>query len=327
MNMMTAPSTELRPDHDYTAIVEQHRREIHAHCYRMLASLHDADDAVQETLIRAWRGLDGFDGRSSVRTWLYAIATNVCLRAIERRRRRVLPIDTGPSSTVSTATWELLDVWPDPYPTGGDDDPQNAAVQSESLGLAFIAGVQLLPASQRAVLLLRDVHRFSARETASMLDMTSTAVNSSLQRARRTLAGSVRNGIDAASELEPLERRRLADRYVAAWESGDLQAVLDLFTDDAVFQMPPTATWFSGREAIAEFLPNGPLGERWKLLPTEANGQLAFGCYAWDPEQTAFVANSIDVIARRGSQVCGITAFLQPELLKNFGLPDQLRAT
>ena len=160
-----------------------------------------------------------------------------------------------------------------------------------------------------------------------MLDMTSTAVNSSLQRARRTLAGSVRNGIDVRQPTGATRTATVGGPYVAAWESGDLQAVLDLFTDDAVFQMPPTATWFNGREAIAEFLPNGPLGERWKLLPTEANGQLAFGCYAWDPEQTAFVANSIDVIARRGSQVCGITAFLQPELLKNFGLPDQLRAT
>lgn len=325
--MMTTPSLEDHPSHDYDAIVEQYRREIHTHCYRMLASLHDADDALQETLIRAWRGLDGFAGRSSVRTWLYTIATNVCLRAIERRRRHLLPIDLGPDSTVSTATWEVLDVWPDPYPTGVETDPQDAAVRSESLGLAFIAAVQLLPASQRAVLLLRDALRFSARETGSILGMSSTAVNSSLQRARRTLHDKVVAGGsgDSVGELDPFERRRLVDRYVGAWESGDVQAVLDLFTDDAVFQMPPVATWFSGREAIAELLPSGPLRERWKLVPTEANGQLAFGCYTWDADCATFVPNSIDVIAVRDGRVCGLTAFLQPQLLRNFGLPEHLQ--
>jgi RNA polymerase sigma-70 factor (ECF subfamily) len=320
---MTGGGPAPQRDAGFAALVEPHRRVLHAHCYRMLASLHDADDALQETLLRAWKGLDAFDGRSSLRTWLYTIATNVCLRAIETRQRRVLPIDTGPSSDVSNASWERVDVWPDPYPTGGADSPEYAAVRSESLGLAFVAALQWLPASQRAVLMLREVHGYSAKETATMLGMTATAVNSSLQRARRTLADHADTHPHDA-QVEPAPHAQLVRRYVEAWELGDIDAVLDLLTEDATFQMPPVATWFSGRTAIAEFLPTGPLTDRWRMLPTEANGQPAFGCYAWDPMTGLFEAHSLDVISTVGTRISAITSFLHPELLTHFGLPGHL---
>ena len=314
-------------DQDFDALVEAHRRMLHAHCYRMLASLHDADDALQETLLRAWKGLDRFDGRSSVRTWLHTIATNVCLRAVERRQRQLLPIDTGPGSTVSTASWERLDVWPDPYPTGGADGPEDVALRSETLGLAFVAAAQLLPPSQRAVLLLREVHGYSARETATMLDLSAAAVNSSLQRARRTLAEHPALRSHPSDQLEPAQRGQLAHQYVDAWETGDLQAVLDLLTADATFQMPPMATWFDGRAAIAEFLPTGPLRDVWRMVPTEANGQLAFGCFAWDAGVQRFEGHSLDVVSVAHGQINGITSFLLPQLLPHFGLPSRLDLT
>ena len=330
---MSTISTASRPertpmiDTDFDAHVEQHRRALHAHCYRMLASLHDADDALQETLLRAWKGLDRFDGRSSIRTWLYTIATNVCLRAAERRQRQLLPIDTGPSSNLSTATWERIEVRPDPYPTQGVNVPEDAALRSESLGLAFVAATQLLPPSQRAVLVLREVHCYSARETATMLDMSTAAVNSSLQRARRTLTEHTRSGSQPIDQIDPARRAELVRDYVHAWQTGDLQALLDLLTDDATFQMPPMETWFSGRPAIAEFLPTGPLREEWRLVPAEANGQLAFGCYAWNPATQRFEAHSLDVLSIADGQINGITSFLSAPLLSNFELPRSLDPT
>ena len=199
-------------------------------------------------------------------------------------------------------------------------------MRSEALGLAFVAALQWLPASQRAVLVLREVHGYSANETAAMLQMSTIAVNSSLQRARRTLAARTSASTTPSHRGEPPRRgvAALARRYVEAWERGDLPAVLALLTDGATFQMPPMATWFSGRSAIAEFLPTGPLEERWRLVPTMANGQLAFGCYAWDAAEGAFDAHSLDVLSTSGGLVDGITSFLRPELLARFGLPARL---
>ena len=328
-NLATTKRHRCQPtsNADFDVLVEQHRRALHAHCYRMLASLHDADDALQETLLRAWKGLDGFDGRSSMRTWLYTIATNVSLRAMERRQRQLLPIDTGPSSMVSTATWERVEVWPDPYPTAGSDGPEDTALRSETLGLAFVAATQLLPPSQRAVLILREVHGYSARETAAMLEMSTPAVNSSLQRARRTLAEHAGPSDQTVDQLDPAQRAELMRQYIEAWQAGDLQGVLELLTDDATFQMPPLATWFDGRAAIADFLPTGPLREKWRMVPTEANGQPAFGCYAWNPAAQIFEAHSLDVLSTTRGQVNGITSFLLPRILGRFGLPKRLDAT
>lgn len=326
---MTPSSTALQATPathgaSFDSLVEPHQRVLHAHCYRMLASLHDADDALQETLLRAWKGLAGFDGRSSMRTWLYAIATNVCLRALERRQRLFLPIDTGPSAEVSTATWERLEVWPEPYPTSPADGPEGAALRSEALGLAFVAALQWLPSTQRAVLILREIHGYSARETATMLETSTAAVNSSLQRARRTLARHAGAAPDPTATLEPHRRALLVRQYIDAWERGDLHEVLELLTDDATFEMPPMATWFSGRSAIAAFLPTGPLEVRWRMIPTEANGQPALGCYEWNELSSSFDAHSVDVLAVRDGLVSGITSFLQPALLPRFGLPARL---
>lgn len=324
-NLSTDSRTEPAPmiDPDFGALVAPHRRVLHAHCYRMLASLHDADDALQETLLRAWKGLDRFDGRSSIRTWLYTIATNVCLRTAERRQRLLLPIDTGPSSRISTATWDRIEACLDPYPTQLDDGPEDAAIRSESLGLAFVAITQLLPPAQRAVLVLREVHGYSANETAAMLDMSTAAVNSSLQRARRTLTQHATRS-EPIDQLEPGRRAALVCDYVDAWQAGDLQAVLALLTDDATFQMPPMATWFAGRAAIREFLPTGPLRDQWRMVPTQANGQLAFGCYAPDPATGRFRAHSLDVISTVDGQINGITSFLTAELFPTFELPDHV---
>ncbi len=196
-------------------------------------------------------------------------------------------------------------------------------MRSETLGLAFLAALQWLPASQRAVLVLREVHGYSASETATLLEMTATAVNSSLQRARRTLANHAHTTPHTA-RLEPARQAQLVGLYVEAWERGDIDAVLDLLTEDATMHMPPFATWFSGRSAIAEFLPTGPLTERWRLLPTEANGQPAFGCYAWDAVAGTFAPHSLDVVSIIGMRIHDITSFLHPELLTHFGLPKHL---
>ena len=320
--------TSTREDHaDVSATtleeLAMHRPRLHRHCYRMLGSLHDADDAVQEAMTRAWRGLDRFDGRSSMGTWLHAIATNVCLTAIDRRQRRPLPVDLTPPSDPQTTDWTTRDQWLEPYPTSGLPSPELHAERVETLGLAFVAACQRLPPLQRAVLLLREVHGFSAREVADILETTVPAVNSALQRARRTLR---REPAQASSHGDGGDRSiaDLADAYVDAWERGDVAGVVALLAADATFQMPPIPVWFRGRSDIERFLPLGPMTERWRLVPTSANGQLAFGCYAWDGPGEAFVGHSLDVLTVVGGEIRDITAFLRPDLLGRFGLPSRL---
>ena len=299
---------------------EEHRRELHAHCYRMLGSVHDADDAVQETLVRAWRGLPAFAGRSSLRTWLFRIATNVCLTVIERRPRTAVPLDPDRP---------LVDqVRIEPYP---DDPPGSHASwaapaarydRHESVELAFIAAVQLLPATQRAVLVLRDVLGFSARETAAALDTSVASVTSALQRARATLRARLPDRSEQASlrALGDAGMRALVDRYVGAWERGDVRALVALLADEATFSMPPDDTWFRGRAEIAAFLPT-PLGRRWRLVPTRVSGQLAFACYLRDDRAGAYLAHSVDVVRVRDGAVAGITAFLDDRWVRRLGLP------
>jgi RNA polymerase sigma-70 factor, ECF subfamily len=307
----------------YRRLVEPHRAELHAHCYRMLGSLDDAEDALQESLLRAWRGLPGFEGRSSVRTWLYTIATNACLRVITRRRqRRVLPVDGA----------ELEAIRIDPYPdqalglAAEPAGPEARYEQRESVELAFIAALQHLPARQRAVLILRDVLGFSAREVAESLETTRASVNSALQRARSTVDERLPARSQQAT-LRSLGDERLRDlvaRYVEAWERGDAQAILAMLADDAAFAMPPEPSWFRGRDEIAAFLPVGPLTDRWRFVPVRASGQQAFGTYSWDGAARCYVASAIDVLTLRGSRVQAITAFLYPDLFARFGLPDRL---
>jgi RNA polymerase sigma-70 factor (ECF subfamily) len=306
----------------FDKLVADHRGELRAHCYRMLGSLHDAEDALQETLLRAWRAIDSFEGRSSLRSWLYTIATNVCLRAIERRPKRVLPIDYGPASADPHAdTGEPIteSVWIEPFP-----GPDVRYEQRESVELAFIAALQHLPAQQRAVLILRDVLGYSGAEAAAALDTNADAVYSALQRAHKTVQERLPEQTQQAT-LRSLGDERLSEivtGYVDAWERNDVDALAALLAEDVALTMPPIPTWFRGRDVVAAFLRDRPLADRhrWRVVPTRANGQPAFGHYLWDGE--AFAAREVVVLTLRGDRIAEITSFRDPGLLERFGLPD-----
>ena len=313
----------------YLRLVEAHRRELHAHCYRMLGSVHDAEDVLQEALLRAWRGLPKFEGRSSVRSWLYRIATNACLTAIERRPKRVLPIDHGPATepTAEIGAPLVESVWVEPYPVEVEDGfaaPDARYDRRESVELAFIAALQHLPATQRAVLIMREVLGFSAREVAETLKTTTASVNSALQRARAAVEERAPERSQQATmrSLGDERVRELVERYVDAWERGDVDAVVAMLAEDATFSMPPQVEWFRGREAIAAFLPRGPLAMPRRFLPARANAQPAFGTYRWIAAEERFVANAIHVLTLRGGSVADVTCFLTPALFPAFGLPE-----
>jgi RNA polymerase sigma-70 factor (ECF subfamily) len=320
----------------YDRRVEPYRAELRAHCYRMLGSAHDAEDALQETMLRAWRALPKFEGRSSLRSWLYTIATNVCLRAIERRPKLVLPADYGPPADAhgDLARPIVESVWIDPYPDedlaldGQAAGPDAVYEQRESVELAFIAALQHLPGRQRAVLILRDVLGFSAREVADALDATPVSIDSALQRAHKTVADKLPERSQQATlrTLGEEALRGVVDKFVAAWERADVDAVVALLADGAAVTMPPIPTWFQGREAIAVFLARLPLSGRygWRLVPTHANGQPSFGTYRWDAERNAFVPHEILVLTLDGARIAEITAFLSTEPFERFGLPAAL---
>jgi RNA polymerase sigma-70 factor, ECF subfamily len=318
----------------YGRLVEPYREELHAHCYRMLGSTHDAEDSLQEALLRAWRGLEGFEGRSSLRSWLYRIATNTCLDEMARRPRRALPADYGPASDPDDRSGAPLveSVWVEPYPDEMLEvedvfaAPEARYEWREAVELAFITALQYLPPRQRAVLLLRDVLGFSAREVAESLDTTVGSVSGALHRARKAVDERLPERSQQATlrALGDDDLRELVEAYVDAWERGDLEAIVAMLVEDARFAMPPLALWYSGRDAIAAFLAKWALQERWRLVPTRANGQLAFGTYSWDAEKRRYVATGVDVVTLRGAQVEAITAFVTPEVVRNFGLPDEL---
>jgi RNA polymerase sigma-70 factor, ECF subfamily len=306
-------------------LVGPYRRELHAHCYRMLGSGADAEDVLQDALLGAWRGLARFEGRSSLRSWLYTITTNACLKAIQRRPRRVLPIDYGPASDPHDRPAEPLveSVWVDPYPT-----PELDYEQRESVELAFIAALQHLPARQRAVLILRDVLGFSARETAEALETKPTSVDSALQRAHKTIDARLPKLSQQAAlrALGDAELQAIVDGYMDAWERSDVDAVVAMLAEEACLTMPPQPSWYRGRDAIAAFLAERPLaqGMRWRVVPTRANGQLAFGHYYWDTRADAFVGEGISVVTLSGTQIEDMTIFRTAELLARFGLPSKL---
>jgi len=288
----------------------------------MLGSVHDAEDALQDTLLRAWRAISRFEGRSSLRSWLYTIATNTCLDQIARRPKRVLPIDYGPATDPHVGPGEPLveSVWIEPYPDeiigvqDGFAAPHARYERRESVELAFVAALQHLPASQRAVLILREVLGFSAKEVAESLDTTVASVNSALQRAR----AAVRERVPEQSQQATLRAlgddsvRALVGRYVDAWERDDVQAFAAMLTEDATFAMPPLASWYDGRTAIERWAAAWPLAGawRWRALRSTANAQPALGFYAWNARERSHRPFALNVLSFRGDRVCGVTAFI-----------------
>jgi RNA polymerase sigma-70 factor (ECF subfamily) len=323
-----------RPDaEEFARLTEPLRPELLAHCYRMLGSVHDAEDQVQETMIRAWRSYREFEGRSSLRTWLYRIATNACLRAIENRARRPLPSGLGdpardPEAPLAASRPEAL--WLQPFPdamlvSGAPSpeiaDPADVAVSRQSMRLALIAALQFLPARQRAVLILRDVLRWRAAEVAELLCTSTAAVNSVLQRARAQLGQAA----PVAGELhEPAtpRQRALLDRYATAFENADVAGLTRLLREEAVFEMPPQPTWFTGRETIGRFLASRVLLEpdTFRMLPTAANGQPAFAIYQRGDDGRHW-AHGIQVLTVDADGIGHVVSFNDPGLVAVFGLP------
>jgi RNA polymerase sigma-70 factor (ECF subfamily) len=346
----------------FRRLVEPYRGELHAHCYRMLASVHDAEDALQDATLRAWRGLPRFEGRSSLRSWLYTIATNTCLNVIAKRPKRVLPIDYGPATDPHDGPGEPLveSVWIEPYPDerlgvqDGLASPEARYEQRESVELAFIAALQHLPPNQRAVLILREVLGFSAKEVAETLGTSVASVNSALQRARQ----SADERLPEQSQQQTLRAlgdeglREVVDGYVDAWDRGDVERVVAMLTEDANFAMPPLASWFGPRDEIATFLAEYPLSGtwRWRHVAATANGQPALAFYAWDEVEQAYLPFALNVLTLRGEKISDVVAFVARSIapaereayerwpdqpadparlmgaFERFGLPDRLEA-
>jgi RNA polymerase sigma-70 factor, ECF subfamily len=317
-------------------LTDAYRRELAVHCYRMLGSLDDADDAVQETMLKAWRGMAGFAGRSSLRAWLYRIATNVCLDALDHRARRVLPAAlVGPADPAIPPAPDDHDTpWLQPYPdarfdptrldpTDPDSDPAIVTMRREHVELAFVAAIQHLPARQRAILLLRDVIGYSATETADLLDSTPTAVHSGLQRARAAIDA----GIPTAALHRPSgDLADLLDRYLRAWHAADIPALVALLRTDAQMAMPPTPSWYAGRDAIARYLRqlfDMPFGRLLRLWPTAANRQPALAVYAPAAAGEQLVPFAVKVLTVDGDRISAITGFVAPQLFPAFGLPTR----
>ncbi|HZP28190.1 MAG TPA: sigma-70 family RNA polymerase sigma factor [Acidimicrobiia bacterium] len=316
-------------DDAFASLVDPYRPELLAHCYRMLGSAVDAEDALQDALVDAWRGLAGFEGRSSLRSWLYTVTTNACLKVVRRRPTRVLPVDYGgPADPHDRATEPLLEsVWLEPYPDEG-----LRYEERESVELAFVAALQHLPARQRAVLLLREVLGFSAREVAEMLDTSPASIDSALQRAHRTVEARVPEPSQHATlrALGDDQLREIVDRYVSAWERHDVDALVSMLTSDACFTMPPWREWYAGRDKVAEFLASGPLRAetRWRVVPTTANGQLAFGLFDWDEGSARYLPHALSIITldARGA-ITEITVFRTADAFTRFELPEQVLDT
>jgi RNA polymerase sigma-70 factor (ECF subfamily) len=334
MNERDLIAAAKRGDEDaFGRLVAPYRRELHAHAYRMLGSAADAEDALQDALLGAWRGLSRFEGRSSLRSWLYAITTNASLRAIRRRPKRVLPIDYGPPSDPHNRPGEPLleTAWVEPYPDDVEDHtagPEARYEQRESVELAFVAALQHLPPRQRAALILRDVLGFSARETAETLDTTPISIDSALQRAHKTIDKRIpeQSQQTALRSIGDAELREIVDGYMQAWESSDVSVIAAMLADDATLVMPPQREWFSGRDAIVAFLGRFPLEKagRRRLVPTRANGQPACAHYFWDARAQAFVPHAIHVLGLEGNRIRDITIFRTPEVFVRFGLPERI---
>ncbi len=310
--------------------LEAYRRELTAYSYRMLGSGFEAEDAVQETMVRAWRGIDGFEGRASLRSWLYRIATNVCLDMIQGPQRRARPMDLGPSSTAAAVIPDALPetswILPVPDSAAGPaaSDPGELAAYRDSIRLAFVAALQHLPPRQRAILILREVLRWQASEVAELLDTTVVSVNSALQRARATLTAAGVSIDDGGQDALDAGQQELLARYVDAFERYDVDAFVSLLREDATFSMPPHPLWLCGPAEVASWLLGQGCGCRGsRLVATKANGTAAFGSYRpagpgrWEPF-------ALQVIETAGGRVSAVHNFLYPEIFAAFGLPPRL---
>jgi len=310
----------------FAALAERHRRELHVHCYRMLGSFEDSEDMVQETLLRAWRKRGSFQGRSTLRAWLYRIATNACLDDLERRPRR--------ASRPGAAAFEVT--WLQPYPdrlldeiASSEAEPDAAVVEKETIELAFLVAIQHLPPRARAVLLLRDVLGWSAKETAALLEVSVAAVNSALQRARAAMAQHLpERRLEWAAGADPsAQERALLDRYIEASDRGDAEALAGLLRADARFAMPPEPELYVGREAIVTGWVEGGFGSdafgAMRCMETRANRQPAVACFLRRPGDTAYRALALDVLRIEDGAVAEITTFV-PDLFPAFDLPPTL---
>jgi len=320
----------------FRELTEPYRRELQVHCYRILGSIQDAEDLLQETLLAAWRGLDGFEGRSSPRTWLYRIATNRCLNALRDSGRQArmrepyrLEVPLPEPTRRSDPSWlepfpdALLDELPDTAP-----GPDARYETKESISLAFLVALQHLPPRQRAVLVLRDVLGFRAAEVAGMLDTSVDSVTSALKRARATLrAGVPEGGRDGTALPYAADERKILEDFSRAFERADVDAILGLLTDDAWLTMPPLPFEYQGPAAIGHFLTTIALrgGRRFRLVPTRSNGQPAYGCYLLDPRTPIAHAHGLLVLTLSGDRVSAMTRFVDNGLLPHFGLPRTLR--
>jgi len=310
---------------EFADLTEPFRRELLAHCYRMLGSVDDAEDVVQETYLRAWRSYGGFEGRSSLRTWLYQIATNACLTAREHRARRALPSGLGAPGEDRDAGsgLEWLQPMPDALVTAESDDPAVIAATRDSLRLALIASFQYLPPRQRAVLLLREVLAFSADDVARMLGTSTVAVKSALQRARARLNDVAPADRQIAEPTEPTARA-LLDQYIAAFETADAAALERLLRRDAMLELPPSSVWFAGGEAIATAVAGLGYPGEWRMVPTWANGQPAAAAYRRSADG-AYRAYGIVVLTVSPTGIARIVVFGDPGLFGRFGLPPTWR--
>jgi RNA polymerase sigma-70 factor, ECF subfamily len=316
----------------FGTLTEPYRRELQAHCYRMMGSVLDAEDMVQQTFLKAWRARETYAGRASIRAWLYKIATNTCLDALRQRPRRFTPLTREAHSSLETPIPPSVmePIWLEPYPDhllmANADEPEQHVLAREDIQLAFIAALHVLPPRQRAILLLREVLEMPANAVADHLGMTVSAVKSALHRARTTLAAHPNTRQVDSTSLQDSATRQLLEAYVQAWENGDGDALARLLREDASFSMPPIPSWYQGRETIRALVARtifaGPAVGRWHLLPSAANRQLAFGLYRAGETMGVYSAYGIQVVTLREGLIGDIITFRVPELVPLFGLPS-----
>lgn len=303
---------------EFEARVGPFREELRGYCYRMLGSLADAEDAVQDTLLGAFRGLAGFEGRSALRSWLYTVATHACSRILAQRPRRLLAADYAPATDgVELDAMVEEPIWLEPYP----HDPETPIERLESVELAFVAALQHLPATQRAALILREVLEFDAAETANVLGSTVASVNSALQRARASIESKLPSQTQQTTlnALGEERQREFVARYVEAWARSDVAQLAALLAEDVRFAMPPFPNWFQGRSAVTRFFAERVFATPWRLVPLRASGQLAFACY----QGPDFRLGALNVLALAGDRILDLTGFLDPTLHRRFSLPER----